>query len=173
MPAFLPDLVLLVVLLICFYTDLKQRKIYNKVLFPAMLAGLLLSYHAHGPAGLLSAAQGFLLGAALLLLPFAAGGLGAGDLKLLAVIGLFKGAAFVFQVFLAAALLGGVLAVLLLLWRGRLYGVLKNVLQGLYLLLVSGFRINPFPSLAGGEGEISLPYAPVLVLGTFLVFFLS
>lgn len=167
----LPDLVLCTVLTICFYTDLKQRRIYNKIIILAIFIGTMLSFYAHGPQGLLYAGKGFLLGAGLLLLPFAAGGMGAGDVKLLAVIGLFKGTTFTFHVFILAALLGGFLAMLLLLWRRRLLQTLKNILQGLYILVCSGFKIFTFPSMHQSQGEILLPYAPMLVTAVFLVYF--
>ncbi|MEW5920462.1 MAG: prepilin peptidase [Bacillota bacterium] len=169
---YLPDLVLCAVLLICLYTDLRQRRIYNKVIFAAILLGFMLSFHAHGASGLLQSVEGFLLGAGLLLLPFAAGGMGAGDLKLLATIGLYKGAVFTFHVFLLAAVLGGVFAVLLLLRRRKLIAVLKDIQQGVYILLCSSFKINVFPSMHQSEGEILLPYAPMLVIASFLVYFL-
>ncbi len=166
------NLVLCVVLLTCFYTDLKEKRIYNKVIIAAIVAGLVLSFHAQGTAGLLNSGKGFLLGTALLLLPFAAGGMGAGDVKLLATIGLFKGTEFVFFVFLLAALLGGVYALVLLLWRGKLLSTLKDILLGFYLLSLSRFKINTLPSMQQKEaGAILFPYGPALVAASFMVYF--
>lgn len=165
----LPDLLLCGVLLFCLYTDIKERRIYNKVILPAVIAGLLLSFLADGTSGLVSAGTGFLLGAALLYLPFAAGGMGAGDLKLLAVIGLFKGAEFVFAVFLLAALLGGVFALALLLRRGMLLMSVKRIRQS--ILVLCGLKINLFPSMEENAGKVSIPYAPFLVAASFIVHF--
>jgi prepilin peptidase CpaA len=151
LPDLLPDLLLCGVLLFCLYTDIKERRIYNKVILAAVIAGLLLGFLADGTTGLISAGKGFLLGAALLFLPFAAGGMGAGDLKLLAVIGLFKGAEFVFAVFLLAALLGGVFALALLLLRRR---------RGMMMRLKRIWQ------------SISIPYAPFLVAASFIVHFM-
>lgn len=166
------NLVLCVVLLICFYTDIKEHKIYNKVIFVALAAGLVLSFHAQGIAGLINSGKGFLLGIGLLLLPFSAGGMGAGDVKLLATIGLYKGTEFVFLVFLIAALLGGVFALVLLLRQKKLLQVIRDILQGIYILLLSGFKVNIFPSIERKEGGVILfPYAPALVAASFVVYF--
>jgi Flp pilus assembly protein protease CpaA len=43
MIALLADFVLLIVILICLITDLRERKIYNKVVFPAVAAGIILN----------------------------------------------------------------------------------------------------------------------------------
>jgi prepilin peptidase CpaA len=47
----------------------------------------------------------------LLVIPFALGGIGAGDVKLLGIIGALKGPDFVFIAFLAAAITGGIMSV--------------------------------------------------------------
>lgn len=169
LPDLLPDLLLCGVLAICLYTDIKQRRIYNKVILAAVLAGLLLSFHADGMAGLFSAGKGFLLGAALLFIPFVAGGMGAGDLKLLAVIGLFKGAEFVFAVFLLAALLGGVFALVLLLRRGMLLMTLKRIWQSIWVLC--GLKVNLFTPFEENGRRAGIPYAPFLLAASLLVHF--
>lgn len=173
MAEYLIQIVLAAVLLICLYTDLKERKVYNKVVGSALLLGLVLVAYFYGAAGLLSSGKGFLLGTLLLLLPFAVGGIGAGDVKLLATIGFFQGSHFTFNVFLLAALLGGGFALVLLWRRGRLWSVLKDMLRGIYLLLLSGFKVNTFPSLQQQQGGVILPYAPALVAASFMVYFLG
>src|ERR1700730_4198826 len=54
-------------------------------------------------------------------------GMGAGDVKLMAAIGSIVGAANWFGIFVVTALLGGVVALMLLLARGRLSNSLWNV----------------------------------------------
>jgi len=166
----LPNIVLCGVLLFCLYTDVMERRIYNKVILAAVIAGFLLSFLADGATGLTGAGKGFLLGAALLFIPFAAGGMGAGDLKLLAVIGLYQGTEFVFTVFLLAALLGGIFALALLLRRRMLLLTMKSILQSAWLLL-GGIKTNLLLSPEGNAGKVSIPYAPFLVAATFLAYF--
>lgn len=111
------DLLLVTVLVICVITDIKHRKIYNKVIYPALLAGFLLHLIQAGPLGLGYSFLGFLLGIALLFIPYALGGMGAGDVKLLGLIGALKGSAFVLQAFIYTAIFGGLIACVYLLLR--------------------------------------------------------
>lgn len=95
--------VLLVTLtIITLWTDGRRHKIYNKVLLPYLLAALLIQ----PIIGLEGAALGFLY----LLLPYLFGGIGAGDVKLLAVYGALLGPHLIITVFLYGAILGGAVA---------------------------------------------------------------
>jgi len=97
-------------------TDLRKRRIPNWLTVPAAVAGL--SFHLFAPSGwgLTSALAGFAIGFGLLLLPFLIGGGGAGDVKLLAALGVWLGphymlVAFVLSIGAAALLAIGVLFV--------------------------------------------------------------
>ena len=106
------DFLLATTIAICVYTDLKNRRIYNWVVLPAAVGGLVMNCWSAGLSGLGHSLAGMLLGAGLLLIPFLLGGMGAGDVKLLGAIGAIKGAPFVLAVFIAAALVGGVISLL-------------------------------------------------------------
>ena len=82
-------------------TDLRTRRIPNVLTFGAALAGLLYQFVSGGIDGLGHAALGWLVGAVIFILPFALGGLGGGDVKLLAALGAWLGPA---DVALAVAL---------------------------------------------------------------------
>ena len=163
----LPDLLLLVVLLICCYTDLKERKILNIIVFPATLIALIVHLFLQGSGGALFWVKGTLVGLALLFIPFAMGGIGAGDVKLLGVVGSFKGAFFVFKAFLCAAILGGVFSFLFLLKEKRLKKTLCNLGSALKVFLFSCFRICNFGSLENDD-IAALPYGLAIVLGTIV-----
>lgn len=170
----LMDLILAAVLVVSFYSDIRHRRIYNKVVFPGMMAGLLLNLLVSGPAGLLFSLQGLLLGIGLLFLPFALGGMGAGDVKLLGVVGAFQGPWFVFYVFLAAALLGGVISLVAMARDYRLPAFVKNALLTLYFLPVRGLQWNAVAVGQGGESAgragKRIPYGPAIVLGALAVY---
>ncbi|MEL7563573.1 MAG: prepilin peptidase [Dehalobacterium sp.] len=156
------DMLLLIMIIVCLYTDLKERKIYNAMLLPGFILGILLNLISNGWGGLLTAVQGFLLGLGLLLLPFLLNGIGAGDVKLLAVIGVIKGPEFVFYTFLGTALAGGLIALGILLFQGRLGKVLCNLGRGLVILLTSRFRVVSF----GDSSEQNLfPYGIAIAVG--------
>src|SRR2546428_13463720 len=63
---------------LCMASDLRTRRIPNAITGPAMLAGAAFNVLYGGRAGLLASLGGLALGAAILLPPFAAGGLGGG-----------------------------------------------------------------------------------------------
>jgi len=95
--------VLLVTLaVITIWTDGRKHKIYNKVLLPYFLIALLIQ----PIIGLEGAVLGFLF----LLLPYLYGGIGAGDVKLLAVYGALLGSNLIITAFFYGAILGGVVA---------------------------------------------------------------
>lgn len=165
------DILLVFTLLVCCYTDLRSQKIYNAVLIPAVVAAFVFSYATGGLKGCFHSLQGLLLGMALLLIPFAQGGIGAGDVKLLGTIGAFKGPAFVLTTFLAGAIAGGVFAILMLVKQGRLVITLKKI----WFLFINKILHIPvsmnFKTLETAvEGE-SFPYALAIGMGVIWAFF--
>jgi prepilin peptidase CpaA len=134
----LADFVLLIVILICLVTDLRERRIYNKIVFPAVAAGIILNTAQFGLPGLRTSITGLLIGVMLFIVPFALGGLGAGDVKLLGAVGALKGPLFVLYAALGTALFGGVLAVLVLIWQSRLFSTLRRLGTALGVLVGGG-----------------------------------
>ena len=89
--------------------DLKTRRVPNALTAGMAVAGFALAGFAGGPAGLVTALAGCLVGAVLMLPGHVLGGTGAGDVKLLAASGVLLGPALTFRAFLASRLapLGG------------------------------------------------------------------
>ncbi len=167
------DLIFFGVLLVCCYTDLRVQKIYNLVLFPAALAALILSFLYGGPAQVVGSLQGMLLGIGLLLLPFAWGGIGAGDVKLLGVVGAFKGPEFVLMAFVAGAIAGGIYSVFLLIKQKKFLLTLKKIYYFcLNKLLHIPITVN-FGNLETAAREDAFPYALAISTGVILVYFLG
>ena len=105
------DYILGLVLAVATWTDLKERVVPNWLTLPAMVLGLGGGLVHQGWAGLGGAGLGLLAGGLIFLLPFFLGAMGGGDVKLLAAVGALGGPFFVLKVALYACLLGGVLAV--------------------------------------------------------------
>ena len=63
---------------------------------------------------------GAALGLALLLPLYAIGGMGAGDVKLLAGVGAWIGPVLIWGAFVCSALVGGVMALAMVVWSGEL-----------------------------------------------------
>lgn len=147
----------LAIVAIAVVTDVRRRKIYNALTFPAMVLGFAVNGVQDGPGGLLFTAAGLLLGAALFILPVAFLGRGAGDLKLLAAIGALGGPVFVLWCGLLTGVAGGVFALLVLVRRRR-FGV---VAAGMALDVMS----RQVPAAASG---LRLPYAVPIAAGAVL-----
>ncbi|OLB97105.1 MAG: hypothetical protein AUI15_12965 [Actinobacteria bacterium 13_2_20CM_2_66_6] len=101
-------------LLVVMYTDFRWLRIPNAVTYPAMLIGLVFGVVEGIPGGLFTG--GLIDHLAALVLAFAlsypfyaAGGLKAGDAKLLMAIGAMRGTSFFLVSALYGALLGGLM----------------------------------------------------------------
>ena len=107
----------LCVALVCAVTDVRHRKVYNVVTFPAIGAGLL--YHGvfGGATGALDSLAGVLFGLGILILPFLLGGTGAGDSKLLAALGAWLQLKAIVYVFIIAGLGCAAASFLLIVFR--------------------------------------------------------
>jgi prepilin peptidase CpaA len=97
-------------------TDWRSHRIPNVVTYPAMLLGLVLATIQQFPGAVLgSGLLDHLAGLAVALLGtlplYAAGGLKAGDVKLLMAVGALKGLGFLFWTLIFGALLGGLIAI--------------------------------------------------------------
>jgi prepilin peptidase CpaA len=157
--------VLVVILMISLITDLKWRKIFNWVLLPGVIFGLLYHGYTAGLAGLVSSGQGLLLGLALLVIPFMTGGIGAGDVKLLGTAGALLGAAFVWQAFLATALLGGLMALGYLVYYKAAGRIIKRLGTALYVGFLTNFKVNMLEKLEETTVDNTFPYGVAIVGG--------
>ncbi len=166
------DLVLFLVLVICLYTDLKKRKIYNKVVFPAAGAGVIIHLACNGFTGLQFSIKGLLFGFLLFFFPYLLGGLGAGDVKLLGAVGALKGPLFVFYAALGTALVGGLIALGILVWKKQLLPTLKRLAIALFVFFVGRSKNFQEALLLLERDPYSLyfPYGAAIFLGTLFAY---
>ena len=107
-----------VILVVAAVIDGKQLKVPNWLTFPMILSGWVYSVMAFGLPGLGWSLAGTAVGLALLLPAYAVGGMGAGDVKLLAGVGAWVWATNTFWAFCASAVIGGAIAMVMVLARG-------------------------------------------------------
>ena len=110
------ELILLAVLVTAAMTDLRSFKIPNWLTMPAMVAGLLSHALINGFPGVLFSLKGLGLGLALFLILYLMGGMGAGDVKLLAAVGSYIGPEGVLSAGIMAMLLGGLYAIAMMIF---------------------------------------------------------
>jgi prepilin peptidase CpaA len=109
--------VVCVLLIWAAYIDGKQLRVPNWLTFPMVLSGLIYSTWVGGWEGLGDGLLGMLVGLATLLPLYAVGGMGAGDVKLMAGMGAWLGAAVTWNAFVVSVIVGGVMALAMVLWR--------------------------------------------------------
>jgi prepilin peptidase CpaA len=94
-----------------------KLKVPNWITFPLIVAGWAYSTVYFGWEGLAWSLLGTIVGLLLLLPAYAIGGMGAGDVKLLAGVGAWVWATTTLYAFCVSALVGGVIALVMVLWR--------------------------------------------------------
>jgi prepilin peptidase CpaA len=160
----IPTIVLLISVAAC-VTDLSTRRIPNLLTFSAALAGLAFQIWSNGLSGALLAGGGWLTGLAMFLPFFALGGMGGGDVKLLAALGAWLGPYETISLALYSAAAGGALALVVALGRGYLRTALANIVAMLRFWQMSGFR--PVPDLTLDTPTAPrLAYAVPMLVGT-------
>jgi prepilin peptidase CpaA len=145
-------------------TDVASRRVPNLLTAPAIAAGL--AAHALLPngGGIASALIGLAVGLAVYFPFFALGGMGGGDVKLMAALGTWVGASAVVWTALYGAVAGGVMAVGVALAHGYLRQAFSNI--GGLLLFWSAQGIRPMPALTLEQGHgPRLPYALPIFVG--------
>ena len=104
-------------LIVAAYIDGKQLRVPNWLTYPMVFSGLVYSSYVGGWAGLGDGLLGMLVGLACLLPLYAVGGMGAGDVKLLAGVGAWMGVTTTFYAFCVSTVVGAVMAVLMVLYN--------------------------------------------------------
>ena len=167
----LPQLLAFLIAAVACVSDLRTRRLPNALTFGGAAAALVFSVAMGGPAALLGALGGWATGLAVFLPFFVLGGLGAGDVKLVAGLRAWLGAADTVWVALYAAVAGGGMALAVAAGTGYLGAAVDNV----YLLLahfrVVGVRPHPELTLEQGKGP-RLPYALPITAGLMLALWL-
>ena len=153
-------------------TDLRSRRIPNVLTFGGAIAAVIFHTMVGGGSGLLVASGGWVIGAALFFAPFALGGMGGGDLKLVAALGAWVGPQQAVWIALYTGVAGGVMALIVASMRGYL----RQAFSNLWLLLahwrIAGISRLHEVSLEGGNGP-RLAYALPIFVGTLVMIWLN
>lgn len=158
----LPLLVLCALLALAVWNDLRTRRIPNALVFGGAALGVLLNtalpagdglfIQPFGGIGFFMSLAGLGVGLGLLLPMYALRALGAGDVKLMAMLGAFVGPWTVAGITLLTLLAGGVLALAVAGYNGRLKLMVGNTWQML--------KYSMLRSLAGEVAKVEAPAAP-------------
>jgi prepilin peptidase CpaA len=154
-----------VVAVIAGIIDVRSRRIPNRLTYSAMIAGLALESIVYGWHGLLLGLQGALLFGGVFLVFHLLRTMGAGDVKLAAALGCILGLANSWQVLFTTAMAGGVLAVLMMVFTGRILHTLRSTLAVAGFHVVHGLRTHPVVNL-DNPAAVRMPYGLAFTAGT-------
>ncbi|MBI5360173.1 MAG: prepilin peptidase [Planctomycetes bacterium] len=158
--------VLVILVGVCAYTDIKCRKIYNAATLPAVFCGLALNYLAGGinegrTMNLYISLLGIVGGMGIFILPYLAGWFHGGDVKLMAAVGALVGWPYIMSVTFFIVLVGAAMAVIVMLWHNKFWSSLKSI-PGKMLRI----KAPEQTSAVAEEPPLTIPYGLAICFGT-------
>ncbi len=162
---------LFALLVIAAVSDCRSYRIPNWLTLSGVIFGL--AYNALLPStsghGLTWAALGMLLCFAISLPLYLLHAMGAGDVKLMAMVGAFLGASDALPAAASIYIAGGAAALLYAMWHGTLGRLLHTVRMLVQISVMSTFSgIKPDIQLGANESIGKLPYALSIGIGTLV-----
>jgi prepilin peptidase CpaA len=149
--------------------DIRSRRIPNWLTYGSVSAGLALRIFWGGWRGLGQGAEGMLAGGGVFFLFFLVRGMGAGDVKLMAAVGAWVGAWPAVLVMVYTAFTGLGIAILYMLFYGRMSSTLANAGELVRFHLASGVKPHPEINIQQ-PGAIKIPYGLAIAVGTLFLF---
>lgn len=159
-PLILAGAVLLAV--IAGWTDLRSRRIPNWLTVSGAIVGIAANTFFDGRSGLVNSVLGMLVGLGLLLPFVLLRSLGAGDWKLAGALGTFAGRELLTYLLLGSVFVAGAMAVLLIIYKGRVRETLKNI--GHILVSLVTFRLPGSRVSLDNPESLKIPYGVALAL---------
>jgi prepilin peptidase CpaA len=160
-----------VTLVVAAVIDGTKLKVPNWLTFPMIVSGWVYSGVCYGWEGLGYSLLGTLIGLALLLPAYAIGGMGAGDVKLLAGVGAWVWGTVTFFAFCVSAIVGGLIAVAMVLYR-RSWRQHRQQFETIVHEVLTLRDHNQLSSIAAERKSsmLLLPYGIPIAIGTIVYF---
>jgi len=154
--------------------DGRCLRVPNWLTFHFLIAGLTCAYLRGGSELLLTSLVGAGVGLLTLLPLYSIGGMGAGDVKLMAGLGAWIGPWFTLWAFVSTALMGSVMAVVMIVHSRHLYrhlGMLYTI--GLEVLTLRNPVVLAERAARRKPAMLLLPYGIPIAAGTITYFALA
>lgn len=142
--------------------DLRMRRVPNWLTLGITALGVSLAAAQLTTVSVAGALGGFAVGLLLMLPGHIVGATGAGDVKLFAAVGTLLGPTGIGVAFVYTAILGGALAVLVAMYRGRLQATLQETAT---LVLTGGANVA---QIERPTTDNRFAYAPAIAVGTIV-----
>ncbi len=150
------------------YTDLKQRSIPNWITLSGTCAGFLLGAVAQGYMGIIQSLAGWILGFFPFYILYKKKGIGAGDVKLMAMVGTLGGVKILMLSYLYTSLIGFLMACHSLLQAGQI----RNGFLRSWQLFLKLFGVSSKPlSRPDSEVVLTIPYGAAIAAGSYMAYF--
>jgi len=165
-----PVVVVFIALLVMAVTDLWKFRVHNALTVPLLISGLIYQGVTAGTSGLANGLLGALFGFSALIVFWMMGGIGSGDVKLLAGIGAWLGLTLTFYVFIASSLAAGVYSIVLLITN-------RNVRETWVNLQIAWYRLKAVGRYLGSDTDVDaavtradrrqrlVPFAAMVAIG--------
>ncbi|HET6278704.1 MAG TPA: A24 family peptidase [Candidatus Polarisedimenticolia bacterium] len=151
-------------------TDIRSKRVPNALVLSAAAMGLALNCWRDGLGGAAAGFAGGVVGLAVFLPFFMAGGMGGGDVKLCAALGTFFGPIGIVQASLAASVAGGACAIFVAARRRQLRATLCRT-RDMLLFGTAGDEPHETDTTTPAwarPGAVSIPYAVPIAAGTLV-----
>ncbi len=146
--------------------DWRSRRIPNWLTVPGLAAGVALNTIFNGWGGLRASLLGALIGLGLLLPFVLLRSLGAGDWKLAGALGSFAGPGLLIDLLLGSVFVAGLMAVVLVIYKGRVRQTLRNI--GHILVSLVTFQLPGARVSLDNPNALKVPYGVALALTVVL-----
>lgn len=144
------------------WTDWRSRRIPNWLTVPAFALGVAANTFLSGWTGLKTSLLGTLVGLGLLLPFVLVRSLGAGDWKLAGALGAFLGPSLLMNLLLLSVFVAGIMAVALIVYKGRVLQSLRNI--GHILVSLVTFQLPSSRVSLDNPDSLKIPYGVALAL---------
>jgi prepilin peptidase CpaA len=160
-----------IVLVVAAVIDGRKLKVPNWITWPLVLSGWIAGAILFGWAGLGWSVAGTLVGLGLLLPAYAIGGMGAGDVKLLAGVGAWIGITDTFWAFVVSVIVGAVISIAMVLYR-RDWSKHQNQLWVILTEILVIRNPTELSAIAADRKKsmLLLPYGIPIAIGTVAYF---
>ena len=156
------------VLAVAVYTDIKSRRISNRLVLPFLAVGIVVSTIRFGVHGFAQSVEAIGLVILLVGVPAIFGMIGMGDVKLCAAIGAWIGPMQFLVALFVTAIAGGILAVGWTAATAFSHGETPATAQD---ICAPRALVSDVGAALVGARHRSIPYAPAIAIGTLLSFF--
>ena len=152
------------------WIDYAERRVPNWLNLTLIIIGFCVQGFYFGTTGIGTGFLGMLTGFGLLIVPWMMHGMGAGDVKLMAAIGVWLGPALTFYSFALGATIGAITAMVMIVSTGRFRMACANMNVILHKVTNRSLTFTEYGSAKSfGTTSQLLPYGVPLTAGTLII----